>query len=413
MFGWETLGRWALFGVEGVALFLAASTLFDVVHYVLHRFLKSRSSLLRRVGAMHQAHHDYYTDQLQFDERHARANLIWHVIPEFGNQVAFTLPGYFLVGPWPVAVALAIEMVIFANVVARGGMDEHHIAADKRTGRRNHAGGVFVTADYHTLHHIHPDRFFSSYVTAFDRLMGTACQVAGRRVALTGASGAFGSAMAGLLEREGATVATLKHGVDFLDDDASLADAVLRDADILVLCHGAKGSEAMAANCDSFVALIERFRSLQAPPLTPIEVWAVGSEIECHPSFGDPTLKEYRRSKVAYARHARRYYADRNLIYRHIVPSSFRSAMGPGLISGDLAARWALFLIRRGARYVPVTYTGIALLNYFKFAWFTRPVGLGRAEADPELVAVVVGGQDEERDTTGQPRGRGYVKVKP
>ena len=27
----------------------------------------------------------------------------------------------------------------------------------------------------------------------------------------------------------------------------------------------------------------------------------------------------------------------------------------------------ALFLIRRGFRYVPVTYTGIALLNYFKF----------------------------------------------
>jgi hypothetical protein len=27
----------------------------------------------------------------------------------------------------------------------------------------------------------------------------------------------------------------------------------------------------------------------------------------------------------------------------------------------------ALFFIRRGFRYVPVTYTGIALLNFFKF----------------------------------------------
>jgi hypothetical protein len=88
-------------------------------------------------------------------------------------------------------------------------------------------------------------------------------------------------------------------------------------------------------------------------------------------------LKEYRRSKLAYARHARRYYADRDLIYRHIVPSSFRSKMGPGLISGETAARWSLFLIRRGFRYVPVTYTGIALINYFKFAWFTRPVHAG------------------------------------
>jgi hypothetical protein len=340
---------------------------------VLHKFLKSRSTLLQSVGALHQAHHDFYTNTLEFDSRRARANLLHHVIPEYGNQVMFTLPGYFLLGPWPVAVALTIETFIFVMVVIRGGMDEHHIEVSKRGPRRNHAAGAFVTADYHTLHHIHSDRFFSSYITAFDRLMGTACQIAGRRVALTGASGAFGSAMAWLLEKEGATVSTLKHGVDFTEDDASPADEVLRDAEILVLCHGAKGPQAMAANCDSFVTLIERFKSLKVPPLTPIEVWAVGSEIECHPSFGDPVLKEYRRSKVAYAKHARRYYSDRTLIYRHIVPASFRSKMGPGLISGETAARWALFLIRRGFRYVPVTYTGIAFVNYFKFAWFTRP----------------------------------------
>jgi hypothetical protein len=382
----ETVGQVLLWVVEGVALFLTASTLFDVVHYTLHRFLKSRHALLRRFGALHQAHHDFYTDALQFDERYARANLVWHVIPEFANQVAFTLPGYFVFGFWPVAVALAIETTIFAMVVVWGGMDGHHIAVQNRGTRRNPDGGLFVTADYHAQHHIHPDRFFSSYLTAFDRLMGTACQIAGRKVALTGASGSFGQAMARLLEREGATVIPLKHGTDFTADDATPADDTLREADILVLAHGAKGSEAMAANCDSFVALIERFRALHPPPLTPIEVWAVGSEIECHPSFGDPVLQGYRRSKVAYARHARRYYADRALIYRHIVPSSFRSAMGPGLISGETAARWALFLIRRGARYVPVTYTGIALVNYFKFAWFTRPVKLDRVRDDAREV---------------------------
>jgi hypothetical protein len=165
----------------------------------------------------------------------------------------------------------------------------------------------------------------------------------------------------------------LKHGVDFTADDASAADETLSEAEILVLCHGAKGDEAMAANCDSFVTLIERFRSLKTPPLTPMEVWAVGSEIEAHPSFGDPVLKGYRRSKVAYARHARRYYADRDMIYRHIVPSAFRSSMGPGLISGEAASKLALFLIRRGFRYIPVTYTGIAFVNYPKFTWFTRP----------------------------------------
>ena len=217
-------GRWLLIGVEGVVLFFAASVLFDVVHYVLHLFLKSPFALLRRVGAMHQAHHDFFTDKLQFDERYARANLIWHVIPEYVNQVAFTALGYVIVGPWPVAVAFAIETFIFVMVVLRMGMDEHHIAAERRPARRNHAAGLFVTADYHSLHHIHPDRYYSSYVTVFDRLMGTACQVAGRRVALTGASGAFGSAMARLLEQDGAEVIPLKHGRDFTARDASAAD---------------------------------------------------------------------------------------------------------------------------------------------------------------------------------------------
>jgi hypothetical protein len=42
--------------------------------------------------------------------------------------------------------------------------------------------------------------------------------------------------------------------------------------------------------------------------------------------------------------------------------------MGPGLISGEAAAALAMFFIRRGFRYIPVTYTGIAWVNYLKFA---------------------------------------------
>ncbi len=58
--------------------------------------------------------------------------------------------------------------------------------------------------------------------------------------------------------------------------------------------------------------------------------------------------------------------------------------MGPGLISGELAAKWALFLIRRGFRYVPVTYTGIALVNYFQVR-LVHPAGpnRGRRPARP------------------------------
>ena len=368
-----TLARALLILVEGLFLFLAASVVFDLVHYLLHQCLNARSPWLKRVGALHQAHHDFYTNQLEFDTRYTRANLLLHVIPEYLNQVLFTLCGFFLLGWPPVIVALSLATLIFLLVAVRGGKDEHHVAASKRKGRHHYDGGLFVTADYHTLHHLHPDRYFSSYVTLFDRLMGTACQVQGRKVALTGASGAFGQALRSILEREGAVVTTLKHGVDFLDHDASPASETLRHAEILVLAHGAKGDAAMSANCDSFVTLIEHFVALREPSLSPPEIWAVGSEIECHPAFGDPVLQGYKQSKLAFARHARRYYDNRDVIYRHIVPSAFRSAMGPGLISAQLAAQWAYFLIQRGFRYVPVTYTGVALVNYIKFIAFTQP----------------------------------------
>jgi hypothetical protein len=195
-----------------------------------------------------------------------------------------------------------------------------------------------------------------------------------------------------LLERGGAAcVRSLKFGVDFTYDDYSGLDAVLRETDVLVLAHGSKTDSAMEANCDSFKAIIERYRELTRDRRFPAEVWAVGSEIEFHPTFGDPVLKTYAASKRAFARHARRYYHDRELLYRHIVPSAFRSRMGPGLISGATAAWAALFLIRRGCRYVPVTYTGVALVNYFPFVFGPRaaaaeaPAVVGAAHSPTSL----------------------------
>jgi monoglucosyldiacylglycerol epimerase len=60
---------------------------------------------------------------------------------------------------------------------------------------------------------------------------------------------------------------------------------------------------------------------------------------------------------------------DQDLLYRHIVPSAFRSRMGGGMMSGRTAAMVALWLIRHGCRCVPVTYTGIAFLNFVPFVF--------------------------------------------
>ena len=113
----------------------------------------------------------------------------------------------------------------------------------------------------------------SSYTTLFDMLMGTDCHIRGRRIALTGSSGSFGSAMKDLLERAGAVVVPLRFGVDYTYENYAGTDHILATADILVLAHGAKGAQAMQANCDSFLwssgDTVRIFPTSSLPPSPP------------------------------------------------------------------------------------------------------------------------------------------------
>ena len=80
-------------------------------------------------------------------------------------------------------------------------------------------------------------------------------------------------------------------------------------------------------------------------------------------------MSSYARSKRAFAREPRLACKEIRIIsiYRHIVPSAFCSRMGGGLMTGRTAATIALWLIRRGFRYIPVTYTGIAFVNFVPY----------------------------------------------
>ena len=118
--------------------------------------------------------------------------------------------------------------------------------------------------------------------------------------------------------------------------------------------------------------------------LTPPEVWALGSEAEFHGDMGLPELKDYAGSKRAFAQQALGYYRSADVLYRHIVPSSFTSAMGPGPMSADMAVGIALFFIRRGFHYVPVTLTTLAFWNYFRFVRQKPAVNALAVDSVPE-----------------------------
>jgi monoglucosyldiacylglycerol epimerase len=350
--------------LQGAALFVVATFVFDATHFGLHLCLRSRSRWLRWLASPHQAHHDFFDSLLRYHDEAVVPNLLHHVIPEYTTQILVCAMAFTVLDLMPVIIVMAIFTVLFVSVLILKGKDHSHVPFAIIPVPR---GTMFVGAPYHVMHHVYPESHMSSFTTLFDLLMGTACQIRGRRVAMTGASGAFGSAMRDLLERAGAVVVPLKFGADWTYEDYSKTDCALAEADILVLAHGVKGEQAMQANCTSFLAMIDRFRSLTQHRQVPVEVWAVGSEIECHPAFGDSNLRSYAQWKRAYAQMGAQLMVDRGLLYRHIVPSAFLSEMGPGVISGRTAATIALWLIRRGFRYVPVTYTGIAFVNFIPF----------------------------------------------
>jgi hypothetical protein len=276
----------------------------------------------------------------------------------------------------PLLVASGFEIIRTLVVIAMSGRDSNHIAFD--TVPKDHSW-LFVGPEYHALHHVHPERYMGSMVKVFDWVAGTAYSLRGKRVILTGGSGAFGCAIEKQLLSEGAKdIKKLHFGKDWTHHDVSGVSHFLEKSDILILAHGTKGRDAMDANCKSTMRLIELFLRRKAidntrQAKTVPEIWYVGSEIEIHPAWGNPEMQRYSASKRAFLPYARALYDDPRVIYRHIVPAAFESPMGKAIVSPDWAAHVALWWIRRGAYYVPVTYTGLAFLNFFKFLLLVRP----------------------------------------
>ena len=358
-----------VFVVQAAVVFVVSTALFDALHWALHRWEKSTNPLLRRFSSWHWVHHKFLGMDMQVNPAYVKANIWFHVLPEYLTSMLGTLV-FLFVFPWePVALVAVIRTVMLVMTLREEGIDFNHMAMERVGGQQ---GRLWVDNNYHAMHHVYPHSFFSSFSNAFDLLFGTACQIEGRRFVVTGAGGAFGSAMVERLKRAGAIVQTAKSGVDFAPGNYDGIRQKLEAADVLILAHGAKTEDCWNANYTTFRDLVELFTEMGRSRLTAPEVWAVGSEVEFHGDMGLEELKDYSASKRAYALKAREFYRSNDLIYRHIVPSSFTSAMGKGAMSADTAVGITLALIRRGFRYVPVTLTGLAVLNYFRFRYFQK-----------------------------------------
>ena len=180
------------------------------------------------------------------------------------------------------------------------------------------------------------------------------------------------------LQRRGGIVETAKSGVDFSAGNyAGISDKLAR-ADVLVLAHGAKTEDCWNANYVTFTGLIDLFIE-SARPAWPrprsgpwarrsnsMAIWAWTNSRPIPPPSGpSPPAPANITAAMPCSIGTR--------------PLLLHLGHGQGRDERQTAVAIALFFIRRGFSYVPITLTGMALLNYFRFRYFQK----GEPEALP------------------------------
>ncbi len=304
----------------GPLLWLVGAVVFDGVHWVLHRMLRSRSRVLRALARPHGVHHEWIDRDLVTHWERQTANVWCHIVPEYLTQLVFTA-GVALVLPLPFALVLGgLQTAVFLYILSCRGRDLNH-----RPEPRIDAPppGWGTPPSYHALHHAFPDAHFSAYTKLVDRVVGGGAQIAGRRFAWIGAPSPLAGALRAEVSRWGGCVV--------VDSEQDLA-AALAGIDVLVLVDP---RAALAPRVEAFVAAT---RERRLPP----EVWALRCE-------ADPI--------------ARHYLTDPRVLVRVL-------SVGDDPVDPARAARRALFRIRRDARFVALGRGGPARRRFLR----TRPV---------------------------------------
>lgn len=199
-----------------------------------------------------------------------------------------------------------------------------------------------------------------------------------RRIAITGASGALGSALRKGLQRRGATVIGISRSPAPQDDgpvqdwlvwngqiDAAL-EALLLGVDVLVINHGVNPlgrrdapaiAETLQANLMSAQALIDLFlrQTHQLPDRRQVhrELWVNTSEAEVGPAFSPI----YEVSKRSLGTLLTLQTLDAPCTIRRLVLGPFRSGLNPyGPMSADFVAERILDLVAWDLRLIIVSF---------------------------------------------------------
>ncbi|BAZ30370.1 hypothetical protein NIES4074_28300 [Cylindrospermum sp. NIES-4074] len=234
----------------------------------------------------------------------------------------------------------------------------------------------WVNRSYHWRHHFDDvNAYYSGVFPLVDKVIGTGLSLKGKTIALTGASGALGQALAAELLKHNAKVMALttnpekiaaQAGVKVvfwqLSNESDLKES-LQKVDILIINHGVNvySSRTPLAIKDSYE--VNTFSALQLIDIfsTTVtvgeakatkEIWVNTSEAEVSPALSPL----YELSKRALGELVTLKRLDEVCVIRKLILGPFKSQLNPyGVMSASQVARGILFLAKRDFRNIIVT----------------------------------------------------------
>ncbi|HEX3871996.1 MAG TPA: hypothetical protein VHV77_16235, partial [Pirellulales bacterium] len=103
--------------LQGVVVFMISTTLFDVVHYLLHTWQRSRFSVLQKFARWHNYHHAFLDSEMIVHREVGRENLYYHLIPEYLTSLGGALVLVFVFDWRAVVGAMVARSIVFAHSV--------------------------------------------------------------------------------------------------------------------------------------------------------------------------------------------------------------------------------------------------------------------------------------------------------
>ncbi len=376
---WDLLNTCLQFALWGLFSLLLAEVVRDSYHALCHQFTW--------MSKWHNKHHMAYRRDLSVvsPKIYQESQLYNDIVESSILVVVVTLIALLLnqMGFW-LGVAYAFTFLYGASrryFLGKIDTDYTHLPGPLETIPST----WWVNRSYHWRHHFDDvNAYYSGVFPLVDTILGTGLSLKGKTIALTGASGALGQALATELLKHNAKVLALTTHPEKLQAQDKLAiipwelgnEAELKKSlekvDILILNHGInvygnRTPEAINSsyevNTFSTLRLMDIFISTVTGPQSKAtkEIWVNTSEAEVSPAFSPL----YELSKRALGEIVTLKRLDGECIIRKLILGPFKSQLNPyGVMSAQQVARAILFFAKRDFRNIIVTINPLTYLLF-------------------------------------------------